>query len=319
MGKLDVEKTHKILTEQLQVYIKSIINKYGKYIPYERLSYLRNIENYGNIIRIYDYGSINGFANSYNNTINMPLSADNALRTIAKIPGFGINKKHKTYNENNLIINDNTFVDYIKHVFISGTDTLGYYEDLLLHETMHFCGGDGGSSLKEGINELLTRKIAKDNNFRTNACGYPKEVKIAHELETLFGEEIISQIAFLNNERGAINFLKRTLGENSANLYIQITNSMEKEFYEKYYKHINDYNGISGILKKASNYKKINYENVCKLIGEYKEKKKNKIETNKEKIEEQPSKQNLNNKKYDKKYMEQSQYFDEEISYKKHR
>lgn len=51
------------------------------------------------------------------------------------------------------------FFAYVKHVSIIGTDTEGYYDDILLHEVMHFCGGDGGSVLKEEINELFTRKI----------------------------------------------------------------------------------------------------------------------------------------------------------------
>lgn len=60
----------------------------------------------------------------------------------------------------------------MKHVSISGTDTEGYYDDILLHEVMHFCVGDGGSVLKEEINELFTRKIlfAYEKVFWHNRC-----------------------------------------------------------------------------------------------------------------------------------------------------
>ena len=316
MKKIDLEKIHEILTEQLKIYITSIIEIYGKYIPYERLFYLKNITNYKKIIRIYDYGSINGFANSYNNTISMPLSADKVLKNIKKLPGVGINKKHKTYDQKNLIINDNTFFDYIKHVFISGTDTLGYYEDLLLHEVMHFCGSGGASALKEGINELLTRKIAKEKNFRTNACGYPKEVKIAYELQNIFGNEVINQIAFLNTEYEVISYLDKKLGHDSALLYEKVSRMMEEEFDKKYYSFMDEYDGIIGILKKTNNYKKIDYGEIYKLINSYKSdndlvngvKKEEKSCDNYQKSDKLRSSYNVDN-----------QYYDVEIQYKKHR
>ena len=43
-----------------------------------------------------------------------------------------------------MIINNNSFMDYVIHLFISGTNAEGYYQDLLLHETLHFCGSGGG-------------------------------------------------------------------------------------------------------------------------------------------------------------------------------
>ena len=66
----------------------------------------------------------------------------------------------------------NIFFAYVKHVSISDTDTEGYYDDILLHEVMHFCGGDGRSVLKEGINELFIRKIlfAYEKVFWHNRC-----------------------------------------------------------------------------------------------------------------------------------------------------
>ena len=57
------------------------------------------------------------------------------------------------------------------------------------------------SDLQEGINELLTRKVAIERKFRINACGYPKEVKISYELPKIFGEDRLNQIAFISDER----------------------------------------------------------------------------------------------------------------------
>jgi len=270
------------LVLKLQLYIKAILDRYGNYIPLRRKEMLENINDYSKHINIYDYGSINGFANY--SEISMPLCADRILKSISKVPGFGIYKNHKTYNEKNLVINSNTFMKYIIHVFISGTDAKGYYEDLLLHEAMHFCGSGGSSALDEGFNELLTRKLALENNFRTSGCGYPKEVQVVYELQQIFGEEIVEQLAFIDNFWAKQKYLKEELGEEAVILYTNIYTEMENEFQNKYYKNIDSYNGIFGILKKNSDYKKIDYSKIYKLLEEYKIKNKiGYIESNKRK------------------------------------
>lgn len=253
---------------RLAEYVKAIIEKYGKYIPQERLKELINLDyNDDNLIRIYDYGTVNGFAD--NTGISLPLCADRLLKIASKIPGFGINKKHKTYTEENIIINDNTFAKYIFHVFVSGTDAKGYYEDLLLHEAMHFCGSGGSTALREGINEFLTRKLAKEKGLRTNGCGYPKEVNVVFHLQNLFGEEVLNQIAFLNSEGEIAMYLTTHIGLDAATLYLNISKEMDKEFNEKYSSKFDSYNGLSGILKKTINYHKINYSKIYEMIKEY--------------------------------------------------
>ena len=166
---MNIEEVHKYLTINIENYIKLIIKEYGSYMPTEILERLNNISDYSKILKIYDYGEISAYANKYG--ISMPLCADKVIGQMSKLPLYGVYKNHRTYNEDTIINNNNSFVTYINHVFISGTDTKGYYDDLLLHETMHFCGSDGSSVLKEGINELLTRMLAKKYNLRTNSCG----------------------------------------------------------------------------------------------------------------------------------------------------
>jgi len=269
----EVKLIQKRLTEKLMIYIDSIIDIYGKFIPIEKLKRLRQIENYDEIIMIFDYGSINGFATSDN--IYMPLSAEKLLDFFSRIPGYGCNESHKLCDEHNLILNDNTFFDYIRHIFASGMTIEEYFQDLLLHETMHFCGSGGANALKEGLNELLTRKLALEKGFRTSGCGYPKEVAIAYELQSIFGEDVINQIAFLNGCLSEItDYLESILGKDASELYVMVYTEMEREFHAKYYKYIDTYDGIQGLLKKANNYKKINYEKVYQMINSYKEKKK---------------------------------------------
>lgn len=137
---------------------------------------------------------------------------------------------------------------------------------------MHFCGSGGSTALKEGINELLTRKIALENSFKTSGCGYPKEVRIVYILQQIFGEDTINQIAFINNELDILNYLEDTIGKEASDLYLDIASIMNNEFQEKYYKVINSYNGLEGIKKKVENYQSIDYTKVYELIEEYNKK-----------------------------------------------
>lgn len=271
MDNLKLKEIENNLSITLKKYIDSITREYGAYIPKERLNFLKNITDYSSIIKVYDYGTVNAMANR--KMISMPICADKILNKISKIPGYGINKNHQSYDKNE-IVNNNTFINYLYHVFISGTDAEGYYNDMLLHETMHFCGSGGGSALKEGINEFLTRKIAHKNGFRTNGCGYPKEVKIAYELQNIFTEEVLNQIAFINSFPKICDFLDKTLGNEASKLYQDVTLEMEREFEEKYYSKINSYNGFKGIFQKTLNYYKIDYSNVYRLLENYKNREK---------------------------------------------
>lgn len=261
-----IDDIHKRLTLKVAKYIKAITQEYGKFIPKERLSYLGNI-NYDEIIQIYDYGNINGLANPKH--ILLPLNAEKALEKIKTLPGYGSNPNHQTYNQATAIINDNTFETYVNHAIVTGMTLEQYFEDLLLHETMHFCGSDGGNALKEGINEYLTRKLALKKGFHTNGCAYPKEVKIAHTLESILGEKVITQIAFIRPYDKVLSYLETTLGKDASELYQNVTHAMDEEFYNRYYRHMNHFDGLEGIQEKVTNYKQIDYSKVEQIIKQY--------------------------------------------------
>ena len=262
-----IDDIHKRLTLKVAKYIKAITQEYGKFIPKERLSYLGNI-NYDEIIQIYDYGNINGLANPKH--ILLPLNVEKALEKIKTLPGYGSNPNHQTYNQATAIINDNTFETYVNNAIVTGMTLEQYFEDLLLHETMHFCGSDGGNALKEGINEYLTRKLALKKGFHTNGCAYPKEVKIARTLESILGEEVITQIAFIKPYDKVLSYLETTLGKDASELYQNVTHAMDEEFYNRYYRHMNHFNGLEGIQEKVTNYKQIDYSKVEQIIEQYK-------------------------------------------------
>ena len=265
-----LNQIHENLTNQVSVYIRGIISKYGEYMVPVKVEYLKSIKDYSKIVKIYDYGSINGYANS--DGIYMPLCADKVLEKVSKIPGYGINKKHQTYNDNTLVENNNTFVNYVYHIFVSGTDAQRYYDDLLLHETLHFCGSGGSFAISEGINELLTRQIAHEFGYHTNGCAYPNEVEVALRLSKVFGSDVITRLAFIRSFKQSLDYLDMTLGSAASSLYNDVMIAMEDEFQEKYYKNMDSYNGLVGIARKTIDYRKINYKKANELIDEYEKK-----------------------------------------------
>lgn len=260
---------YKIVVERFETYIKGIIEVYGEYISEENLNKLRSIEDYSNYIFIERTGQINAFFRE-GVGVFLPLEAYEIVKQLKQMPQYGIDKYHKLYDEKTRVVNDNTFFDYINHVIVSGSEPLDYYEDLLLHETMHFCGSGGASALKEGVNEYLTRKIALKKGFRTSFCGYPKEVRLVKTLEEIYGEKIINFLAFINDENEMLDFIESELGVEKRNLFCRIYVEAENEFYDKYYRFIDGYDGLEGVKAKTINYEEIDYSKVYSLINAYK-------------------------------------------------
>ena len=51
---------------------------------------------------------------------------------------------------------------------------------------------------------------------------------------------------------------------------------MDEEFYNRYYRHMNHFDGLEGIQEKVTNYKQIDYSKVEQIIEQYQ---KNKIKS----------------------------------------
>lgn len=217
------------------------------------------------LVHIEETGTISLFVRNKN--FYFPLDAFKVLEALKKIPGFGTVKNHKTYSQDNMIINDNTYITYIKHVFLKGLTAEEYFKEILLHETLHFCGSGGGTAIREGINELKTRQLAKKYNLLTSSCGYPKETKIAYEIEQIFGEEIINKIAFSKNAQETKKILD-SISPEATTFYFNLETTMEEEFYNKYMKY--NFPGLTGPLKKAQKYNSIDYTKAYDLLNEYK-------------------------------------------------
>ena len=266
MLKSSMEETRKILADDMQKYVQLILKDYESVIPKGRQEFLREIDNYYPRIIVEDNGTISMFAT--NDGIIMPKGAYEIFKYMKLIPGYGINKKHKSYKEGE-ILNKKTYYDYIKHVFVTGMNVEEFFRDTLLHETMHFCGSDGGSALREGLTELKTREFAQKYNLIASRCGYPKEVEIASRLQKIIGEDVTNKITFAQSNKEIYNILQENCEKNVADLFFEISYLMDKELNSKYNHSM--FGGILGPIKKARAYSKIDYSEVHKKLKEFEE------------------------------------------------
>jgi len=254
-----------------------------KNIVKDKEEIIKNVENYINIIekeykefvkipenlcckeilRIEKLGTISLFVRD--NVFYFPLEAYTIIERLKEHKDYGKNKMHKLYDSNTLLNNNNDFMDFIEHLILRGATALDYFKEVLLHETMHFCGSNGNSALMEGLNEYLTRKLALKYKLTTNGCAYYKEVKIILLLEELFGTEKLIKIAFSKSNE-SIEKILNSLEDIS--FFFELDSIMNEEFYNKYYRF-----KFSNPFDKARKYEDINYSSALKLIENYKKSK----------------------------------------------
>lgn len=265
-----IELDRKEISQLVKKYVTIILEEYKEYIPINIQNKLKSIKDFYDYVLVVPNHTISLFANPINTTIYLPFDAYKAIEILKKLPDYGIDKNHKTYKENNIVLNDNTYRDFVNHVIIKGESCVEYFKEILLHEVMHICGSSGFNALCEGFNELKTREIAEKYGLETSYCGYPKEVKIAYELQQIFGRKIGDKINFLDFKERLI-LLEQEVGEEAATLYKNIFVSMEKEFRPYITK---SYPAFNGIKEKCDEYDKIDYKEVYSFLNNYKDKKK---------------------------------------------
>ncbi len=233
-----------------QLFLKNILG-----IAHLPSDFNINSSNLSNRIHIEDTGTISIFVKRGH--FYFPLLAYELLRE-----NIGnTNTASPLYTKNTLLRNDNTFYDYITHVYGEHLSPLQYFNEILLHETLHFCGSNGARALAEGINEYLTRKLALKHGLLTNGCGYNKEVQVVLELEKIFGEKLLSEISFAKNPE----ILLKTKNPKLLNLYHSVEQVMYEECFEKYLKY-----NYPNPLDKAKNYSNIDYTEIMSTINNFK-------------------------------------------------
>ncbi len=255
-----MQEIKKILALKLEKYINIIIKEYHNYLSKEKINELQNI-NFLDTIEIADTGTITILV--MDNKIYFPTEAVNVINKLKKHPQYNTDKNHKAYTNDNILTNDNTFIDYINHAIIRGIEPLDYYLENLLHESFHISGIVGVGVMSEAFTELKTRELALKYNLETSGCGYPKEVKLALKLQNILGEEIVNKIMFMNNIEEQLDYIDKTLGRETSNFYEQIYLEMKKEF--------NKYNATSqkDPYKKAKDYEQLDYSKVYDLLNSY--------------------------------------------------
>lgn len=258
------------ISTKIQGFINQIFTEFAPVIPQNIKDTLGNIQNIEDIVHIDETGTISLYVN--NGQVYLPKNAYTVLNLLSKIPGFGSIKNHATHSDTNLVINNNTFLNFVSHVFLKGLTPEQYFSEIALHETFHLCGSDGSWGLFEGITEFKTREFAQKYGLETSACGYPKETRIAYELQQLFGKEVIDKIAFAPNEGGVnavetkYQIILESLGKEEAELFFSVVNHMQVQFNPYITK---NYPGLLGILNKCYQYSKIDYSKVYDMINEY--------------------------------------------------
>lgn len=255
---MDIKNIKNNLINEIEKLVEIIKNEYPDLVDLP-IDY-----NLQELVHIEETKTISLFVKD--NNFYFPLDAFKVLDGLKRIPGFGKNKNHKTCNKDNMIINDNTYITYMKDVFLKGLTPEEYFKELLPHETLHFCGSGGGTAIREGINELKTRQLAKKYGLLIPSCGYPKETKIAYELEKIFGESIINEIAFAKKPLEIKGIFDR-VSPNAAIFFFSLESVMEEEFHNKYMKY--KFPGLTGPLKKTQKYNSIDYTKAYALIDKY--------------------------------------------------
>lgn len=265
------------LSNYLKKYVNIINQEYGSYIPITRKIELDRIDNYEDEIKIENTGTITLYYYGSDKKIHLPELAYSVIDEFKKNELYGIEPNHSPSNGKDLIDNDNTFEDYIEHAIKAGISPRKYFEESLLHESMHFCGSSGSDPISEGLTELRTRELAKKYGLLTSGCGYPKEVKLVRKIEEVFGRDVCSKILFEKEHRNKKEIIREELGEKEANLFDDIYFCANRTFRD----YINKpYNGLDGPMKKAQTYSNIDYSEASSLIENYKKETENSVGQN---------------------------------------
>ena len=104
-----------ILIQKIKEYINIIQKEFKDYVK------IPNNIDYDKIVHIAETGTISLFIR--NGEFYFPIDAYRTLDSLKKHHKFGTDKKHKTYNRETLIVNDNNFLFPVvnKSIFSSGT------------------------------------------------------------------------------------------------------------------------------------------------------------------------------------------------------
>lgn len=245
----DLEKVN----QHLKRYIKIIIKEYGKYIDENS----KNIISSNKDLLRWENNSVSFFVS--NGVLYLPLKAYDFFKKIEYYENY--NKVNKKYDYEKYLDTSKSYYDYINSVIEGGLKPIDYFLESLLHEAMHICTSSGGNGLDEGINELITRRLAQKYSINIAAVGYNKEVEVALLLERILTTPNITRLSFTKSESKE-EYLVQNFGIDIFKLYNEVSQSMEKKVNRYMFQANNPY-------EKAEIYSKISYDYEKELIKTY--------------------------------------------------
>lgn len=95
------------LRQSVKRYIELAIREYGSYMEPEHLEWLNDQKENNDIVRFNSDKTISFFC--MNDHIKIPRYAVGILKKLKWIPGFGANKKHKCYKDDEHVKEDTHF------------------------------------------------------------------------------------------------------------------------------------------------------------------------------------------------------------------
>ena len=241
-------------------FVDLISDYYKKYVEQDRI---RALKNNGQIVFLSDEDTVS--FKCISSKIYVPKKAYSIFVELKKSPKYGVNLNNFIKGKDYLNTNT-TYFDYINHVIECGLDVYDYFEESLLHETMHLCGSDGGHPFKEGINELKTRELAQKYNIKIAAMGYSKEVELAKKFQDIVGKDVMDELTFNSyNFKGACLLLEKRCGVNIVNLYKNVLDMSDNECGLVLKNAVNS----GDPYEKAKIYSEIEYIETNKLLDNY--------------------------------------------------
>ena len=134
------------------------------------------------------------------------------------------------------------------------------------HEVIHLCGSGGWEPFREGLTELKARMLSIKYDLPLSRCGYNKEVAIVSAVQDIFGEDLMSKIAFTPNEFEVMSLVVDEYGTDVFEKLMQIRSKMKLACS---YKNVHS-KGILSPIKKILSYDKIDYSEVWPIVEELK-------------------------------------------------
>ena len=267
MGKIEDIKYLEIKVKEC---IEIILQEYKEILPADHVRHLCDLlNNESNVLMSRD--GINCFYSSSQEKIIFPLQYYAIIEELKKTDKrFSTEKNRRFVSDENKIVNDNNYFTFFEYAIVAGLMAREVFEMFTLHETMHLCGATGNDMLSEAFTELKTRELSLKYGIEAACCNYSDEVKIAIELQKIFGKDLCDKLIFVPNDM-KMDFLRTKCKEEYAELYQQINVELNCQMHE-YQNRRYSVDGINGVKTLVLLYSNKNYDGIYRMIEEFKSK-----------------------------------------------